>query len=116
MVWPIIESSTLQLSCSIDASFNVHPDASLSCTGAAIFIGESHVYVKCSNQWLISRYSTEAELNAVYDTSPQILWLQQLIHEVAGHEPSTKAPAIVCQDNQSTLMEKGQFFLDCTII
>ena len=69
--------------------------------------------MKSCKQKVVSRSSTEAELNAVYDFVPQIIWIKQLISELFPNRGDVNLPAVLHQDNMSTitLAEKGQFLI-----
>ncbi len=107
--------NSLQLHCYIDASFNVHPKDSKSHSGAIFTLGDKGgpIFVKSSKQKMVSRSSTEAELNAVYDHLPQILWIKQLLHEIFPERGDVLQPAVLYQDNTSTitLEKRGNFLL-----
>ena len=89
----------------IDASFGVHPDGK-GHTGVCITIGSGFFYVASTKQKLVAKSSTEAELIGVSDGLSQVLWVRNFLL-AQGH---TVGPAIVWQDNKSTLaiMEKGK--------
>ena len=100
-------SEQMQVMAWIDASYAVHEDAK-SHSGTVITAGlerGSPTFIRSRKQKLVSRSSTEAELIALHDGSPQVTWTRQLLEEL-GH---TQGPATIFQDNKSTIFmaEKG---------
>ena len=89
----------------VDASFGTYDDMR-SVTGVLIMIGDATVYVKSAKQKIVTRSSTEAELVALSDALSQILWTREFII----HQGVQVGPAIVYQDNKSTicLVNKGK--------
>ena len=89
----------------VDASFGTYDDMR-SVTGVVIMIGDATVYVKSAKQKIVTRSSTEAELVALSDALSQILWTREFII----HQGVQVGPAIVYQDNKSTicLVNKGK--------
>ena len=75
-----LSAKSIKLHAWIDASFATHADAK-SHTGCVISFGPTGgpIYCKSVKQKLVSRSSTEAELIALHDMIPQILWIQQLL-------------------------------------
>jgi len=91
----------------IDASYAIHEDAK-GHSGVVIHIGEdkgSPIFIRSKKQKLVTRSSTEAELVALHDMSPQVIWTKSFLEELAYNQP----PAVVNQDNKSTIhmAEKG---------
>ena len=88
-----------------DASFARHPDGK-SHTGQMITLGGGAVYSRSSKQKLVSKSSTEAELIALSDGLPTVLWAKNFL-EAQGFKVN---PAVIHQDNKSTitLAEKGR--------
>lgn len=94
---------TLDVICYADASYATHSDAK-SHSGAVLALGRrsiASVYVRSVKQKLVSRSSTEAELIALHDILPQVLWLRRLMSDL-GYPPA--APSVVYQDNKSTII------------
>ena len=88
----------------VDGSYGVHPDMK-SQTGATMSLGKGSVYSSSTKQKLNTRSSTEAELVAVDDAMPHILWTQRFLQH-QGY--SSGDPATVYQDNMSAmLLEKN---------
>jgi hypothetical protein len=93
----------------IDASYGTHCDGK-SHTGAIIGIGDAlAILAKSSKQKVVTKSSTEAELIAVTDVIGDVLDLKGFVEELGYAMNGTERPAIVYQDNQSTmkLMESG---------
>jgi hypothetical protein len=93
----------------IDASYGPHADGK-SHTGAIIGIGDAlAILAKSSKQKVVTKSSTEAELIAVTDVVSDVLDLKGFVEELGYSMSGTEKPAIVYQDNQSTikLMENG---------
>jgi hypothetical protein len=87
----------------IDASFAVHRDMR-SHTGGTLSLGKGSIYSTSTRQKLTTKSSTEAELVAVDDVMPMVLWTRQFL-EGQGYEIKDN---IVYQDNQSAmLLEKN---------
>jgi len=107
MVLVFTPSTEMKVVSWVDASYAVHEDAK-SHSGTVITAGlerGSPVFVRSRKQKLVSRSSTEAELIALHDASPQVTWTRQLLEEL-GH---TQGPATIFQDNKSTIFmaERG---------
>jgi hypothetical protein len=60
--------------------------------------------VKSRKQKLVGRSSTEAELIALHDGLPQVVWTRNLLAELGYTQP----PAEVFQDNKSTIFMSEQ--------
>jgi hypothetical protein len=95
----------------VDASFGTYDDMK-SVTGVIIMIGRATVYVKRGKQKIITRSSTESELVGHSDALSQVLWIREFLI----HQGIILGPAIVYQDNQSTicLANKGRSTSDRT--
>jgi hypothetical protein len=96
---------SLQLKVYVDSSFGLYEDGK-SVTGVAIMLGDAVIYVKSGKQKIVTRSSTEAELVGISDVLSQVLWTREYLLS-AGIDIG---PAIVYQDNQSTifLAKKGR--------
>lgn len=82
----------------VDASFAVHKDMR-SHTGAMLTLGKGCVYSTSGKHKLNGKSSTEAELVAVSDVLPQVLWTKNFV-EAQGCDLGTPT---VYQDNQSAI-------------
>jgi hypothetical protein len=87
----------------IDASYAVHVDMK-SHTGGAMTLGKGSMYSTSVKQKLMTRSSTEAEVVAVHDVMPQMLWTAYFLKGQGVHVPDS----ILYQDNMSAmLLEKN---------
>ena len=66
----------LQLRAYIDASYAVYQDAK-SVSGIVLMLGDAVIYVKSSEQKIVTRSSTESELVAISDSLSQVLWTRK---------------------------------------
>jgi Reverse transcriptase (RNA-dependent DNA polymerase) len=83
----------------VDGSYAVHPDMR-SQTGATMSFGRGSIYSTSIRQKLTTKSSTEAELVAVADVMPQIMWTRYFL-ESQGYEVSAST---IYQDNQSAIL------------
>jgi Reverse transcriptase (RNA-dependent DNA polymerase) len=87
----------------VDGSYGVHPDMK-SHTGGTMSLGKGSIYSTSTRQKLNTKSSTEAELVAVADVMPQVLWTKYFL-SAQGYEIETST---IYQDNQSAiLLEKN---------
>lgn len=87
----------------VDAAFATHCDMR-SQSGGAMSLGKGVVYGASVRQKLNTKSSTEAELVAVDDFMPQVLWTRYFL-EAQGYDVQD---SVVHQDNQSSiLLEKN---------
>jgi hypothetical protein len=87
----------------VDASFAVHPDMK-SHTGATGSMGKGSVYSTSTRQKINTKSSTEAELVAVNDIMPMVLWTRYFL-KAQGYEVNDSK---IYQDNMSSiLLEKN---------
>ncbi len=73
-----------------------------------VTIGNGPIFVRSSKQKLVAKSSTEAELIAVSDTLPQLLWIRRLMVELKMIKDDV--PVTIYEDNQSTmaLIKRGK--------
>jgi len=83
----------------IDGSFAVHPNMR-SHTGSTMSMGKGSIWSNSIKQKLNTRSSTEAELVAVDDMMPQILWTKYFLNE----QGLDMAPIRILQDNKSAML------------
>ena len=69
-------------------------------TGGVLTLGKGTIYGSSTRQKLNTKSSTEAELVAVNDLMPQVLWTKYFL-EAQGYNTGA---SIVYQDNQSTML------------
>jgi hypothetical protein len=87
----------------VDASFAVHPDMK-SHTGATASMGKGAVYSTSTRQKINAKSSTEAELVAVTDVMPMVLWTRYFLNAQGYKVNDSK----IFQDNMSSmLLEKN---------
>jgi hypothetical protein len=84
---------------SIDASFAVHPDM-CGHTGGNLTLGKGMVYGTSTRHKINTRSSTEAELVAVYDMLPQVIWTRNFLR-AQGYDIEY---SLIEQDNKSTIL------------
>ncbi len=85
----------------VDASHAVHSKDGKSHTGVHVTLGGGPIYVRSTKQKLVTKSSTEAELVALSDALPTLLWIRELLIEI-GYLKNSHAVAIM-EDNQSTI-------------
>ena len=83
----------------IDASFAVHSDMK-SHTGATLSMGKGAIYSTSGKQKHVTRSSTEAEIVAVHDVMPQIIWTGYFLDAQGFNIKNT----IMYQDNTSSIL------------
>ena len=83
----------------VDVSFAVHPDMK-SHTGGTMSLGKGSAYSTSTCHKINTKSFTKAELMAVNDVMPLILWTQYFL-EAQGYEVHENK---VYQDNQSTML------------
>ena len=94
----------VNLSAHVDASYLVHQDAR-SHTGVFLTLGRGPIMVKSTKQKLVTRSSTESELVALAESTPDIIWCRNFLSALGFPQP----PTPVMQDNKSTIIlaERG---------
>jgi phage-related tail fiber protein len=83
----------------IDGSYATHRDMR-SHTGGTLSLGRGSVYSTSTRQKLTTKSSTEAELVAVADVLPQVLWTRYFLQE-QGYAVKS---ATIYQDNKSAIL------------
>ena len=83
----------------VDASFAIHPDMR-NHMGGTMLLGKGSAYYTSTRHKINTKSSTEAELVAIDDVMPLILWTQYFL-EAQGYEVHENT---VFQDNQSTIL------------
>ena len=90
-----------QFDAYVDASHAVHSRDGKSQTGLFVTLGSGPFFVRSSKQKLVSKSSTEAELVAISDSLPALIWMRNLLIEQGMI--SANVPITLHEDNQSTL-------------
>jgi hypothetical protein len=100
-----LKPTSLQLHAYVDAAYSVHSEDFHSHSGVMFSLGSDGgpIFAKSVKQRMISRSSTDAEVIALYDTLPDMIWLRTLLIELCPTRQDVKMPIIVYQDNQSTI-------------
>jgi hypothetical protein len=99
----LLADSSAQPKWHIDASYAVHMDMK-SHTGGSMSLGKGSVYSTLVKQKLVTRSLTEAEVVAVHDVLPQMIWTAYFLKEQGVHV----SDSILFQDNMSAiLLEKN---------
>jgi hypothetical protein len=83
----------------VDASFAVHDDMK-SHTGGTMSMGKGSIYSTSTKQKLVTRSSTEAEIVAVHDVMPQLIWTGHFLTEQGFNINES----ILYQDNTSSIL------------
>ena len=98
-------SGDIHIHAYVDASHGVHADGR-SHTGCVITLGSGAVFTRSGKQKAVSRSSTEAELIALSDSLPTILWARQFLKDMG----IDIGPVQIHEDNTSTiaLAERGK--------
>jgi hypothetical protein len=98
-------SGDIEIHAYVDASHGVHADGR-SHTGCVITLGGGSVFTRSGKQKAVSRSSTEAELIALSDSLPTILWARQFLRDMG----IDIGPVQIHEDNTSTiaLAERGK--------
>lgn len=90
-------TSSLQLKAFSDVDWGSCPDSRKSTTGYCVFLGDSMVSWKAKKQPTIARSSAEAEYRAMAATTSELIWINQLLFELAT---PAHTPALLFCDNQ----------------
>jgi hypothetical protein len=83
----------------IDSSFAVHEDMK-SHTGGTMSMGKGSIYSTSAKQKLVTRSSTEAEIVAVHDVMPQLMWTGHFLLE----QGFCVKESLLYQDNTSSIL------------
>jgi hypothetical protein len=85
----------------IDASHCVHSADGKSQTGLFVTLGKGPFFVRSAKQKLVAKSSTEAELVAISDSLPALIWMRELL--VEQRMIRKDVPITIYEDNQSTI-------------
>jgi hypothetical protein len=94
-----LKCSNMELSASVDASHAIHRDLK-GHTGMSLFIAGCPIFSRSVKQKSVATSSTHAEILALHESIPYIIWLRDLLREL-GY-PQLNATAVE-QDNKSAL-------------
>jgi hypothetical protein len=96
---------SLQVVAWIDASYGLHQDTKGQ-TGIVITLGRNGppVFCKSRKQKLVSRSSTEAELIALNEGLPEVIWAKQFMENLGFPQLMTT----VFEDNKSAILLANQ--------
>ena len=97
-----IHCTELRVYAFCDASYAIHSDGR-SHTGFLFSLGRcfSYLHARCSKQKLSATSSTDAEIFAVVDCLKVLVWICNLLQELAICKKQT---SILYQDNQSAIL------------
>jgi hypothetical protein len=93
-----IKPTSLELTGWVDAAYATHENGR-SHQGALIFLGGALVMASSVRQKIVSKSSTQAELEALSSSTDHILWASEWLKE-KGH---ISGPVTVFQDNQASI-------------
>jgi hypothetical protein len=90
----------IQLNCTVDASYLLHPD-SKGHTGCTIgFYNEGTFYNRSAKQSLVSTSSTHVEMHAIFTLVKDILYVLYICSEL---QLQLTLPAIRMEDNSAVI-------------
>lgn len=95
-------SSPLSLHVFSDADWAGNPNDRTSTSAHLVFLGNNLISWSSKKQKSVVRSSTKAEYWAIASATPEIMWLQSLMHELGVSLPST--PPIYCDNIGATYL------------
>ena len=96
------KGTPLQLRAFSDFDWGGNRDDGRSTTAYLIYLGSNAISWKSSRQKTVSRSSSEAEYKAIANTTADILWIQNLLHEL-GIKLSI-SPSLFCDNTGATYL------------
>jgi hypothetical protein len=93
-------NSPLQLHAYSDATWTSDPTYRCFITGYCILLGSSLVAWKSKKKAVVSRSSTEVELQTLATTTAEIIWIRWLLADLGV---SCDSPTLLCCDNTETI-------------
>ena len=94
-----LKCRNMNLGASVDASHNIHRDDK-GHSGMVLFIDNSPVFSRSTKQKLVATSSMHAEVLALFDAVPYVMWMRDLLGELGYPQ----GPTPIEQDNKSALM------------
>lgn len=88
----------------VNASYAVHNDMKSHNTGGMMSMGKGSIYSTLTKQKLVTRSSTEAEIVAVHDVMPQLIWM---VHFLTGQGININESILYPDNMSSILFEKN---------
>ena len=104
----IRRDSPLVLHAFSDADWAGNKDDYTSTIGQIVFLGRNPLSWSSKKQRFLSQSSTEAEYKAVSSTAGELLWLQNLLHEMGVSVPET--PVIYSDNLGATYLSANPVF------
>lgn len=97
-----------RLVCFTDAGWASDPEDCRSQHGFSIYFGGNLVSWSSRKQNVVARSSTEAEYRAIAFASAELIWLQQLLTEMAASSPGP--PILFCDNLSATFLTANPVF------
>jgi Reverse transcriptase (RNA-dependent DNA polymerase) len=101
-------NSSFDLHAYSDADWAGCPDDRRSTSGFCVFLGSNLLSWGSKKQTTVSRSSTEAEYRSMAGACTELIWLQQLLHEL--QVPLVKNPVLWCDNLGATFLASNPVF------
>lgn len=92
-----------QLKAFSDSDWGGNSDDFRSTTAYIIYLGSNPISWKSARQKSVSRSSSEAEYKAVANTTAEIMWIQNVLHEFGVKLPHP--PSLFCDNTGATYLK-----------